>query len=183
MSWMEPLYQHVAISTTQSVRLKKPSKPDWLELHWVSNIPPAMTRFPFICESCTLRAILRRELTWTPGDIQLLMLERMRLIDIAHAWASSTLHGTARHLGRISNFRQKYGIDLFPSDQITQPPRSASFLCCGTYWITLYKHPGRWGRGSSKTLPGDFSQKPLPIAFGRKCFNSQVTCTGIETIM
>jgi hypothetical protein len=47
--------------------------------------PPAMTLFPFICESCTVRAVLGRDLTWTSGDVQLLMLERVRLIDMVHA--------------------------------------------------------------------------------------------------
>jgi hypothetical protein len=70
-------------------------------------------------------AVLGREPTWTSGDIQLLMIEWMRLIDIVHARASSTLQGTARHLGRLSNFGQKYGIDLFPAALIAQPPRSA----------------------------------------------------------
>jgi hypothetical protein len=87
--------------------------------------PPAMTHFPFICEVCTVRAVLGRELTWMSGDIQRLMLERMRLVDMAHAWASSTLQGTTRYLGRLSNFGQKYGIDLFPKAPITQPPRLA----------------------------------------------------------
>jgi hypothetical protein len=87
--------------------------------------PPEMTRFPFICEACTVRAVLGRELTWTSGDMQLLMLERMRLIYMAHAWDSSTLQGTSRYLGRISNFGQKYGIELYPKALITQPPRSA----------------------------------------------------------
>jgi hypothetical protein len=76
--------------------------------------PPAMTCFPFICEACTVRAVLGRELTWTSGDMQLLMFERMRLVDMAHAWASSKLQGTARYLGWLSNFGQKYGIELFP---------------------------------------------------------------------
>jgi hypothetical protein len=66
-----------------------------------------------------------RELTWTSGDVQLLVLGCMRLIDMAPAWASSTLQGTARYLGRIGNFGQKYGIELFPKAPITQPPRSA----------------------------------------------------------
>jgi hypothetical protein len=85
--------------------------------------PPAMTRFPFICEACTVIAVLGRELTWTSGNMQLLMLECMRLINMAHAWASSTLQGTARYLGRISTFGHKYGIELFPKAPITQPPR------------------------------------------------------------
>jgi hypothetical protein len=82
-------------------------------------------RFPFICEACTFRAVLGQELTWTSCDMQLLMLERMRLIYMAHAWASSTFQGTARYLGRLSNFEEKYGIDLFPKAPITQPPRLA----------------------------------------------------------
>jgi hypothetical protein len=32
----------------------------------------------------------------TSGDIQLLMLQRIRLINMAHAWASLTLQGTSR---------------------------------------------------------------------------------------
>jgi hypothetical protein len=53
------------------------------------------------------------------------MLERMHLINMAHAWDSSTLQGTARYLGQLSNFGQKYGINLFPKALITQPPQSA----------------------------------------------------------
>jgi hypothetical protein len=84
-----------------------------------------MTRFTFICEAYTVRAALGWELTWTSGDMQLLMLERMCLIDMVHAWASSTLQGIARYLGRLINFGQKYGIKIFPKAPITQPPRSA----------------------------------------------------------
>jgi hypothetical protein len=69
--------------------------------------PPAMTHFPFICEACTFRAVLRREVTWTSGDIQLVMLERMRLIDMAHAWDSSTIQGAERYLGQLNNFGQQ----------------------------------------------------------------------------
>jgi hypothetical protein len=70
---------------------------------WGLQYPPPMTRFPFIHEACTVRSVLGRELTWTSGDTHLLMLERMRLLDVAHAWYSSTLQGKARYLGRVSN--------------------------------------------------------------------------------
>jgi hypothetical protein len=53
------------------------------------------------------------------------MLDKMRLFDMAHAWDSSTLQGTARYVGRLSNFGQKYGIDLFPKAPISQHPRLA----------------------------------------------------------
>jgi hypothetical protein len=36
------------------------------------------------------------------SDIQPLMLERMRLIDMAHAWASWTLQGTVRYLRLVA---------------------------------------------------------------------------------
>jgi hypothetical protein len=99
-----------------------------------------MNRFPFICEACTVRAFLGRELTWTSGDIQLLMLERMRLADMAHAWDSLKLQGTARYLGRLSNFGQKYGIELSPKAPITQHPRSAIIpLLWGVLEYTLRK--------------------------------------------
>jgi hypothetical protein len=67
-----------------------------------------MTHFHFICEACTVMAVLGRELTCMSGDMQLLMLERMRLVDMAHAWAFSTLQVTARYLGRLRNLGQKY---------------------------------------------------------------------------
>jgi hypothetical protein len=102
----------------------KPFKTRLVRSPWGSSTP-SMTHFPFICEVCTVRAVLERDLTWTSGDIQLLMLEYMRLIDMAHAWASSTLQGTARCLDWLSNFRQKYGVNFFPKAPITQPPRSA----------------------------------------------------------
>jgi hypothetical protein len=104
--------------------------------------PPAMTHFPFICEACTVRAVLGRELTWTSGHMQLLMLKRMRLIDMAHAWASSNLQGTARYLGRLSNFGQKYGIELVPKAPITHPLRSAVIpLLWGVLEYTLQTSP------------------------------------------
>jgi hypothetical protein len=39
--------------------------------------------------------------------------------------SSSTLQGTAKYLVRLSNFGQKYGIELVPKAPITQPSRSA----------------------------------------------------------
>jgi hypothetical protein len=109
----------------ECIKVEKPFKTRLVRATLGLQYPPVMARFPFICESCTVRAVLGRELTWTSGDIQLLMLEWMCLIDMAHDWASSTLQGTERYLGWLRNFGQKYGIDLFPAATITKPPRSA----------------------------------------------------------
>jgi hypothetical protein len=48
--------------------------------------PPVSDWPNFICELCTVRSVLHRELTG-PNDWQLLCLERMRLVDMAHSWA------------------------------------------------------------------------------------------------
>jgi hypothetical protein len=110
---------------TECIKVEKPFKTRIVRATLGLQYPPAMTRFPFICEASTVRAVLGRDLTWTSVDMQLLMLEHMHLIDMAHAWASSTLQGKSRYLSRLSNFGQKYGIELFPKAPITQPPRSA----------------------------------------------------------
>jgi hypothetical protein len=97
-----------------------------------------MMRFPFICEACTIHAILGWELTWIPGDLQLLMLEWIRLIDMAHDWAPSTLQGMTRHLGWLENVGRKYGIEPFHAAPITQPLRSAlSPLLWGVFEYSL----------------------------------------------
>eukprot|EP00957_Ditylum_brightwellii_P097780 7446026-Ditylum_brightwellii.AAC.2 len=44
----------------------------------------------FVCKACTVRAELERELQHHASDEVLLELERMRLIDCAHAWAPSS---------------------------------------------------------------------------------------------
>eukprot|EP00957_Ditylum_brightwellii_P164205 12501968-Ditylum_brightwellii.AAC.2 len=41
----------------------------------------------FVCEACTVQAELGCKLRCTIPDVHLLQLERMRIIDCAHAWA------------------------------------------------------------------------------------------------
>jgi hypothetical protein len=108
----------------ECIKVGKPLKTRLVRATLGLQYPLAMTCFPFICEACTVRAILGWELTLMSGDMQLLMLKRMHLIDMAHAWDLSTLQGTARYLSWLSNFGQKYGIELFPKAPINQPPRS-----------------------------------------------------------
>lgn len=67
--------------------------------------PPCATVLPFICELCTTRTHLGRELdALMSSDLTLLMLERMRMIDAAHAWAPRTLENACRTLRRINKF-------------------------------------------------------------------------------
>jgi hypothetical protein len=45
--------------------------------------PSHLTSFTFICEGCTVRVFLKRELFDRLTDIHLLKLERMRMIDMS----------------------------------------------------------------------------------------------------
>jgi hypothetical protein len=72
----------------ECIKVGKPFKTRLVRAILGLQYPPAMTRFLFICEACAITAVLGLDLTWTSGNMQLLMLERMRLIDMAHAWAS-----------------------------------------------------------------------------------------------
>jgi hypothetical protein len=131
----------------ECIKVGKPFKTRLVRAALGLQYPPAMTHFPFICKPCTVRAVLGWELTWTSGNIQILMLECMRLVDMAHTWDSSTLQGTARHLGRLSNFRQKYGIDLFPKALFTQPPRSAGIPLLWAVLEYTLQTPRKTGEG------------------------------------
>ena len=45
----------------------------------------------FMCEACMTRAILGCELRKIPDDVGLLLLKRMRMIDIENRWAQGTI--------------------------------------------------------------------------------------------
>ena len=68
-----------------------------------------------MCESCTVRAVLGRELVDTQ-DAQLLALERMRLLDMAHSWARNTHASYQSKLQVLQTFAAQYSLPLF------QPP-------------------------------------------------------------
>jgi len=52
---------------------------------------PKLSELPhFVCEVCTVRETVGREIQATPKDTALIMLERAWLIDIAHYWAALT---------------------------------------------------------------------------------------------
>ena len=69
------------------------------------QFPPCATILPFICELCTVRSHLQREIDpYVPTDDLLLRLERMRMVDVAHAWAPRTLENACRTLRRIEKF-------------------------------------------------------------------------------
>ena len=76
----------------------------------------------FVCELCTVRAQLSRELGH-PGDRWLLQLERMRLLDIAHSTAASTLMGYQSQLRKVKKFEKAHsGLHVLPLTKLPHPP-------------------------------------------------------------
>jgi len=78
----------------------------------------------FICEACTVRAMLSRELVQDSKDRALLMLERMRMIDQACAWDIKTLGAYQSHLRRIRQFETDFGVTGLKSSTLLKPPTS-----------------------------------------------------------
>ena len=70
-----------------------------------TQYPPSATILPFICELCTTRTHLQRELDPNcQQDALLLMLERMRMIDTAHAWDHKTVQNMCNTLKGVDQF-------------------------------------------------------------------------------
>ena len=86
---------------------------------------PHLLGFPFICERCTVLANVMRDLEDCVQDMQLLMLERMRMIDASNAWAEGTRITMASKLRRLRGFLDRFNIlagALFPTDRVHAPP-------------------------------------------------------------
>jgi hypothetical protein len=84
---------------------------------------PHMQYLPaFVCECCQVRVFLQREIDKRPHDIALLMLERMRLIDIGNHWASSTLSVYGSKLNRLALFERQFSVSAFAPTTILRPP-------------------------------------------------------------
>lgn len=93
---------------------------------------PIMPSWPyFICECCTVRSVLDRELGGT-RDSDLLRLERMRILDFANSWARSTYASYNSKLRFLRTFESLYpGLQLLSSPALIRPPREA---CIALAW-------------------------------------------------
>ena len=109
----------------------------------------------FVCEVCTVRSVLGRELT-SPGDQQLLVLERIRMIDIACSWSSSTHTNYQSQLRHIRRFERKHGLTVLHTPKLLRPS-SAAIIPMQWY---MESHSLRLATHSSRDM------RPAPIAFG-----------------
>ena len=95
------------------------------------QFPPCATNLPFICELCTVRTHLGREVDpYISSDTLLLSLERMRMIDAAHYWAPRTLENACRTLRRVEKFFLTYRLPTIHQQMqlpsLQHPPKDIS---------------------------------------------------------
>ena len=72
---------------------------------------------PLVCEACTVRVQIGRELVHSPADRSLMALERIRMIDVAHHLAPSTWNTYGTAFNRFNKFEARY-----PGVSIRRPP-------------------------------------------------------------
>ena len=106
------------------------------------RFPPKIQWPLFICEACTVRAVLSRELGQS-SDRTLLQLERVRILDVANSWALSTYRAYRSKLRFLTFFESHHpGLSLLPRFTPTAPPANPSIAVA---WAELsYSlRPGR----------------------------------------
>ena len=97
---------------------------------------PTLSIWPrFVCELCTVRATIGRELG-CKGDRWLLQLERMRVLDMMHHWASSTMGQYQSKLRAVRRFEQAHpGLNVLVSPPLSSPPCGPGI---GAMWMELH---------------------------------------------
>jgi hypothetical protein len=151
-----------------------------------SPIPPSNDSFPL-----HLRGMYRQS---RPGTGTYLDVRRYAAIDARtdapHKYGARLgfvdIAGNIKVPRPAQQFRTEMWHRTFPEgpDNPAYPAGRHSFAvgCIGVHSLHVPKDKRR-EKGSITTLPGASSQRPLPTTFGRKCSNSQITCTGIGKIM
>ena len=86
---------------------------------------PKISTWPvFVCEACTVRAVVDRELTGA-DDWKLLCFERMRLLDMAHSWAEGTHSMYQSKIRFLHRFEHAFGVPILSRAPLAKPPVSA----------------------------------------------------------
>jgi hypothetical protein len=84
--------------------------------------PPMIRHLPkFICECCTVRAVVNRELSGAE-DWKLLCYERMRVIDMAHSWSLGTHKQYQGKLDYVARWDSRFGTRILRPCPLSSPP-------------------------------------------------------------
>ena len=86
---------------------------------------PPLPDFPnFICELCTVRSVLDRELYFRGRDSLLLAYERIRMIDTVNSWAAGTHKAYQSKLRVIREFEANFQMNVLVNTPVERPPSS-----------------------------------------------------------
>ena len=86
------------------------------------SLPPLEVWPNFVCELCTVRAVLQQELGH-PGDRWLLQLERVCIIDTFHHWSDGSLKAHQGSLRKVLRFERNHpGLHLLSQPTLEAPP-------------------------------------------------------------
>jgi hypothetical protein len=90
-----------------------------------STAPSDLTgAYTFVCELCSVRSVVGRELRGATSDRVLLILERMRMIDTASSLAPTSRYNNGLALRKVLSFRETYGIPSGHRARLLRPPTS-----------------------------------------------------------
>jgi hypothetical protein len=114
---------------------------------------PAITEWgTFICEACTVRSVTGRELT-DRADGELMALERMRLLDMAHHWSVGTHTTYQGKLRIVRKFEDRYGVAILLPTPLLRPPHGVDIplmWCQEAYSLRL--SPAKRSEGTNMNL-------------------------------
>jgi hypothetical protein len=97
----------------------------------------------FICEACTVRAVLDRELHGE-SDWRLLCFERMRVLDLVHYWSVGTHKQYQTKLSAIRQFEDQYEVRILRRSKLVAPPTGPTIpLMWAQEAYSLRQSPGR----------------------------------------
>ena len=132
----------------------------------------------FICEACTVRAVLGRELRNTAEDRALLMLERIRIIDQACAWDPKTLMSYQSHLRRIRRFETKYEVTSLVATPLTRPPTTPAIPLMWTQQQYALETPRKTHATTGERIQYNTSRSLRSAASQYNTWDLQLACPG-----
>ena len=111
---------------------------------------PPLQDFPsFICEMCTVRSVLDRELTPHLNDSLLLAYERMRMIDTLNCWAVGTHNAYQSKIRVIRQFERAFQVPILIDTVVDRPPTSNAIALMWVQQHYAIKPPARETRNES----------------------------------
>jgi hypothetical protein len=84
--------------------------------------PSGLRLLHFVCELCQVCCVINRELLDQTRDLELLLMERMRLIDSLSWWQKSTMKTYGPYLSFLERFEEQYGACVLSPTQLARPP-------------------------------------------------------------